>query len=344
MVTNLNRAEQIYNYPLYSAKRFPMFLHYCMQTAQSIASAIGCGKLSEMKILFDMIWSNFRYGIMDSREYKLFNFYHKTYKERKKYFTKRKYFKLIKTFDYGVFSRLIEKQNQYTDYSSFIHRKWMIVDEMCTKKELCDFIAEIGEVIAKPVSSDCGRGIEKITIKNQDVINRIFAGRLTSLYIIEEVVKNCKELQALNPYCLNTIRVTYVLDKNSTPNIFSVMLRTSSTKNAVVDNWGGGGILMEVEKDTGVVEKYGLDEQGNKYNMHPLTLKELTGFPIPHYKEMLQFATDVAKANSKVIYGGLDIAITDDAIELIEINFPPANIGYQVFGKGYLEEIEKLNK
>lgn len=121
------------------------------------------------------------------------------------------------------------------------------------------------------------------------------------------------------------------------------MLRTGATKGAVVDNWGGGGILMDVAVESGVVEKPGLDEQGNEYREHPITQTSLIGFQIPRYKEMIQFALQVASANPKVVHGGLDIAITDEAFELIEINFPPANIGYQSFGRGYLEELSKVS-
>lgn len=261
---------------------------------------------------------------------------------KENFFTKRKYFRLIKTFNYDVFSRLIEKQNQYIDYSMFIHRRWMIVDETCTREELYKFVAEIGEVIAKPSSSECGRGIEKVNISNRDILDSIYSNRYTTKYIVEEVVHNCKELHSLNPDSLNTVRVTYIIDKESRLQLFSVMLRTGASKDAVVDNWGSGGILMDVSVDSGIVDKPGLDERGNEYTIHPITKEKLIGYKIPRYKEMMEFAKEVASANRKVIYGGLDIAITDDAFELIEINFPPANIGYQVFGKGYLDEISKI--
>lgn len=339
----MTRAEQIYNYPLYSLKRFPTFIRYCKPTAKKIAAKAGEDR-SWLCILADMIWCDIRYGAMDSREYILFDLWNKSHDLRKTYFTKRKYFRLIKTFDFDVFSRLIEKQNQYIDYSTFIHRRWMIVDENCSKEELYKFVAKNGIAIAKPSSSDCGRGIEKVYINNTDILDRIHAERYSTKYIIEEVVCNCKELYSLNPKSLNTIRVTYVLDKDSRPYIFSVMLRTGASKNAVVDNWGSGGILMDVALDSGIVDKPGLDESGKEYTIHPITKKQLIGYKIPRYKDMIKFAAEVASVNKKVVYGGLDIAITDESFELIEINFPPANIGYQSFGRGYMDEISKINR
>ena len=289
-----------------------------------------------------MLWCNLRYGAM-GKDYTMFKFWSIPHQQRKTYFTTRKYYSLIKKFDYEVFSRLIEKQNQYIEYAPFIHRKWMLVDGECSKEQIIAFLTEVGVAIAKPASSDCGRGVERITLKDENIIDRIYANRNTEKYLVEKTVHNCKELDSLNPGSLNTVRVTYIIDKTLQPVIFSVMLRTGATKGAVVDNWGGGGILMDVAVDSGVVEKPGLDESGNEYTVHPITQTPLVGFQIPRYKELIQFATQVASANPKVVHGGLDIAISDEAFELIEINFPPANIGYQSFGRGYLDELNKIS-
>ena len=336
-----SREELIYNYPLYSLRRFPVFIRYCIPVAKKIGTGNGsCNNW--LRVLLDMIWCNFRYGAMDSREYLLFDFWKKPHNLKKTYFTKRRYFRLIKKFDYDVFSKLIEKQNQYKEYSSFIHRHWFFVNDKCSEEELFNFISAHKEIIAKPVSSDCGRGIEKLTILDKDKILEIYANRNEVQYLMEEVVNNCHEFQLLNPGSLNTVRVTYVINKKNEPNIFSVMLRSGVSQDVVVDNWGGGGILMDVDIESGIVLKPGLNEQGVEFAQHPITKTKLIGFKIPRYKEMLKFAKKVAMANPKVVYGGLDIAITDDAFELIEINFPPASIGYQSFGKGYLHEIEEI--
>lgn len=336
----MNRADRIYSYPLYSLKRLPKLLRYNKLDANALRKQGGIN--SAFLTQLDMLWCNLRYGAM-GKDYTMFKFWCIPHQQRKTYFTTRKYYSLIKNFDYEVFLRLSEKQNQYVDYAPFIHRKWMLVDGECSKEQIVAFLTEVGVAIAKPASSDCGRGVEKITLKDEDTINRLYANRNSEKYLVEEAVHNCKELDSLNPGSLNTVRVTYIIDKTSQPDIFSVMLRTGATKGAVVDNWGGGGILMDVAVESGVVEKPGLDEQGNEYKVHPITQTSLIGFQIPRYKEMIQFALQVASANPKVVHGGLDIAITDEAFELIEINFPPANIGYQSFGRGYLEELSKVS-
>ena len=68
-----SHQELIYNYPLYSIKRFPILIRYCKPTAKAIANKIG-GRKSWLSILADMIWCDIRYGAMDSRDYLLFEF------------------------------------------------------------------------------------------------------------------------------------------------------------------------------------------------------------------------------------------------------------------------------
>lgn len=277
---------------------------------------------------------------MDSREYVLFSFYNKSNKERREYFTKRNYFRLIRKFDKTEFINLIDKSNQYNAYSEFIHRKWILCDSSSEKSEILSFISDVGDVIFKPISSDCGNGIVKVSSCDIQTINEIL--KSNNVYIVEECLKNCKELDTLNPYSLNTIRVTYVITKSGDVNVFSVMLRTSGVNESIVDNWGAGGILLNVDIHNGVISSPGLDESQKEYYKHPVSLKPFIGFKIPQFNAVLDFAKTIANKNPRVIYGGLDIAITDKGLELIEVNFPPANIGYQVFGKGYLREIYSI--
>lgn len=292
-----------------------------------------------------MVWCNLRYGAMDSRDYLLFGFYKKKARERKKYFTKRKYFRLIKTFDKGTFLYFTEKENQYLEYSQFVNRKWMVIDEKTKWKEVCDFVNQCHDVILKPKSSDCGKGVLKISNGNSlERLRLIFENREKEGYLAEEVALNCKELDSLYPYSLNTVRITYVLRDNGQPLIFNVMLRCGTSEDSVADNWGAGGILMNVDILTGIVKQPGLDEKGNAYLYHPTTKTKIVGFEIPHYQEMIDFSKTVARHNRNIVYGGLDIAITPNGFKLIEINFPPAYVGYQVFGEGALNHLKMIGK
>ena len=252
---------------------------------------------------------------------------------------------MIKSFDKEIFLRLVEKENQYKEYGKFVNRKWLNIDENTEWQELCDFVKQCRHVILKPKSSDCGKGVLKFSSGDSlELLQHIYDNRREVGYLAEEVVANCTELDTFNPSSLNTVRVTYVLRKHAEPLIFSVMLRTGASKGTVTDNWGSGGILMNVDVKTGMVTQPGLDEAGNTYLYHPLTKTKIVGFEIPHYHDMIRFAKEVAAHNPAVVYGGLDIAITPSGFKLIEVNFPPAYLGYQVFGHGALRYLKMIGK
>ena len=337
-----SRADLIYQYKLYSIRRLPKFIKYSKARAKSIC------EMGERKSLYltllDMMWCNLAYGTINSEEYLLFRFFEKSHKERKKYFTRRKYYKMIKTFDYDTFARLSEKQNQYIEYADFIKRKWMVADKGTTKSELFQFVESLKITIFKPVSSDRGSGVEKIRNGESDKIEQLFHSTQMGVYLLEECLENCSELKNLNPSSLNTLRITYILRKDGTPHIFNALFRIGTTKDSVVDNWGAGGIMANVDLVSGKINSPGYDEKGNVFFRHPLSGIELIGFQIPRFKEALEFSKAVASVNKKVVFGGLDLAITEKGVELVEINFPPANVGYQVFGKGYLEDVMKINR
>ena len=336
----MSRAEAIYNYKLYSFSQVKKFSKYAWMTATELSKQYNRNKLF---LWLDMLWCNFRYGAMDTHEYHLYDFYHKSHKERSTYFTRRMYYRLIKSFDFATFKRLEEKDNQYKEYSPFIKRKWMVADENTKESDIIDFIAKMKSIIVKPVSSDCGNGIKVITVEDKSDIEIFLKAKAKTKFLLEEVISNCSQLRLISPNSLNTVRITYVLRKDGSPEIFSAILRMASGVDTIVDNWGAGGLAAEIDLEEGILIKPAIDETCKHFSVHPLSKVKLEGFKIPRFKELLEFALKAAMHNKKVLHGGLDIAITEKGFELVEINFPPANIMYQSFGKGALDKIQLMN-
>ncbi len=333
----MNRAEKLYYYPQHSILRF---LKYCYDVVGYSKQIPG----SRIVTVADMIWCNLRYGIMDPLEYDLFEFKEKSNAERETYFTKRQYYTLMKSFDKETFFRLIEKENQYEDYAPFIKRNWMLVECNTSEASVKSFLNENNPAICKPCSSEQGMGIQLVSLEDDEKIKELIAKATNSAFLLEERLENHKVLQAINPSSLNTVRVTYVLKKNGDPFFINAMLRAGGKKDAIVDNWGGGGVLYNIDVNAGKVICPGMDEKHTYYNQHPTSGVPMDGFQLPSWLELMAFADRVARHNPEVIYGGLDIAILEDRVELIELNFPPASLGYQVFGYGALPDIKMINE
>lgn len=334
----MTREERIYNYPLYSIRRFPTFIRYCIPVAKNIANKIyGGGKTGYISILFDMVWCNLRYGAMDSRDYLLFEFWKKSSVERNSFFTKRRYFRLIKSFDKKAFLHSGGKSYLYQKYADFIKRDWMLVDASTEEEQIIEFFAKHGQVLVKPLSSEQGRGIYIAKHYDyQDVVSiKANVSRKSASILLEEVCSNCEELNRINNSSLNTLRIYTIVLKNGDIQIPSVSLRCGCG-NTVVDNWGSGGVGYPIDIESGIVCGPGVDKKGNKHIYHPGTDVVMPGFIIPRFREACEMAMDIIRKDMKVVYAGHDIGILPDRLELIEVNFPG--------GHDFLQTLDQIGK
>ena len=314
----MSRGEHIYNYPLYSLKRFFTFLKYSKPIAQKVSSMDGRNYFS---VLLDMIWCNLRYGAMDSRDYWLFEFFKKSASERNSFFTKRRYFRLIKKFDRKTFVQMCEKDFMYKEFKDFIKRDWLLVNQNSSEDTILSFIKEHGKVLVKPVSDEQGKGVCKIEPLEKDKIKELVEHRNEKPFLLEEVLVNHPELDKINSNSLNTLRIFTIVPKGEKPKVISVSLRCGVGKTAV-DNWGAGGICYPVDLNYGIVFSYGKNKKGVEFAVHPETDIQMIGMKIPYYREAIQLALQSTTYNPNVLYAGCDVAITPNGPELIELNFP----------------------
>lgn len=321
----IKRAEELYNYKLYSFKQTKEFMHYAWQLADKISKEYGGNRLLNW---IDMLWCNVRYGVMHTVDYELFEFYRKSSLERDKFLTRRRYFAFIKSFDKETFYSLMEKSTIYKSYSEFIKRDWLLVDNSTEEGRIKDFIKLHNRAIVKPISSESGKGVYVLDADDVSSVDFLVEDKSRHTYLIEEICENCNELKKINPSSLNTLRIDTIVRPNQNVEIFSVHLRCGRG-DTVVDNWGSGGIGYPVDIETGLICGPGIDLNGNKYIVHPGTGQVVIGMKIPRYEEACQLAVDIISKNKKVVYAGLDLAILPDRIELIELNFPPAHLFLQ---------------
>ncbi len=313
-----SRGEQIYNYRLYSFKRFFTFLKYAKITAKELAQIT---KRHEWAIVLDMVWCNLRYGASHSRDYTLFDFVKKNGHERNTFMTFRRYYRMVKKFDKATFLRYTLKNNMYEDYGQFIKRNWMCLDGSQSREQVAGFLLKYKTVIVKPVSSDQGNGISKFTFSSRQECESFCDDYLGRNVIIEESLNNCEELNAIHARSLNTVRVYIIVNKDGCPDIVTMALRCGQS-DADIDNWGAGGVGYNIDLSYGVIDRPGRDKKGYFHVFHPGTDVCMVGYHIPMFNEVRQFALRVASLNKKVLFAGLDIAITPTGPELIEVNFP----------------------
>ena len=144
-------------------------------------------------------------------------------------------------------------------------------------------------------------------------------------YLVEECVKQHKDMDKLGASSVNTLRIV-TIRKNEKVNIMLRCIRMGNGVNAV-DNFHSGGMYSMFD-EKGIVITDAVDRKGNSYEKHPFTNTKIKGFKIPFYKETIDMCIKASEVIPEIRYIGWDIAITKDGPLIIEGNELP---GYDLY-------------
>ncbi len=192
-------------------------------------------------------------------------------------------------------------------------------------------------------------------VKNgKTVIENLFQEVISSEYLFQETIIQHDEMNKINPYSLNTIRIDTYTNKQGVSKIMSCFMRAGVNRSHV-DNFSSGGVLVGINTETGILYpeanssvRYGI---ARSYREHPDSGFRFGGFRVPFFREagdlVLKAATHVPQL--RVI--GWDVAITPDGPVLVEGNHNPGIVHSEIAQKGFynnpvvlelLEEIRQL--
>ncbi|MBP3626441.1 MAG: hypothetical protein J6J39_00165 [Clostridia bacterium] len=196
--------------------------------------------------------------------------------------------------------------------------------------------------IIKPFNGGNGRGIQIIDADKYDSFDKLcnyLKKEYPSGFVAEELIKQCKELAAVHPESVNTLRVfTVRFDDRIEFLPFSWRVGTGS---ACVDNGGSGGIFCALNNDGTVVSTS--DEKGRFYEIHPNTKHPLIGFTVPRFEEAKAFAKKLAQVVPSNRYCGWDLALTENGWIMQEGNWQGGIVAFQCpMQKGYRKEMDAI--
>lgn len=307
-------------------KRIKQAIPEFKEQAKLISDTYGRG--GQFYWLCSMFWCLVRYGARPI-DYVRFEFHKKSAKERNRYLTIYRYFRVVKHFGAGT-EGVSGKEEEYHTFSKFIKRDWQVIDKNTASQVAEDFIKNHGSSIAKPINGEQGKGVLKINDTNCKDFNDLLVERESTSFILEERVINCDELASINPSSLNTVRATTLIQKDGTPKILSIILRVGAP-GSHVDNWGAGGIGYNFDVETGVCNMYGRDKKNRPYVYHPGSNVQMIGFKLPRFEELKRYVYELTKVFPNARYVGWDIAITPKGFDLIEMNCPAGHDMFQSF-------------
>lgn len=273
-------------------------------------------------ILIDIIYCGIKYeaGYVD---YKLFEMYKLNKEERKTIVTRGKNNKIIKKFNNMKEAYKFEDKALFNKlYDKYLNRKWLLLDN--NLEEFKNFVQDEKEIIVKPLSLSCGKGVEKIKIVKKD-IEKLYNKLIENNQILVEQVAHQHEIISnVYPYAVNTVRIVTLNKK-----VVAAFIRFGNNKN-VVDNFNHGGMVTTINIETGMVEFPAIDKSGNVYEVHPMTNTKIIGLKIPLWNKIKKLCIEACNITPEIGYIGWDVCVGEKKPCLIEGNDFPGHDLYQL--------------
>jgi hypothetical protein len=139
-------------------------------------------------------------------------------------------------------------------------------------------------------------------------------------FLVQERIVQHKDMNALNPSCINTLRVITV-KTGQVVQPFSIFQRIGINGN-YVDNGLQGNIIAGIQKETGKLMEYAItpDIKNFKIKKHPQTQTVFKDFKIPFYNQAIETTLSLHLLFQHFFMIGWDIGITPNGPIVIEAN------------------------
>lgn len=264
----------------------------------------------------------------DFDEYFAYQYYRYSKEARKEFVTDTE--KSIFCLNYNpreVINFFQNKGNTYKCLAEFYKRDVCIVkDSEQDMQPLKEFLEKHSKFIIKPIGASMGNGIQIVSDMSPEEV----MGQLKEFpdgIIVEELIKQSKQMASLHESSVNTIRMSIFLTNGKKHLLYPFV--KMGRGGSIVDNGAKGGLLGAIDTETGIVTSV-MDENGKSYIVHPDTGMPLLGFQIPDWQEAINLAKHMIDYNPKCHYVGWDLAHTDQGWVLVEGNSCGQFVGFQL--------------
>lgn len=280
---------------------------------------------SKVYTFFDILVCAAKYGA-GYYDYLMFGFYDMNGRQRDTYLTRVRNKKIMDLMNDPAFSDEFDDKLRFNKtFAAYLGRK-TLNGETATEEELAEFLRGQEAIFAKINHGDCGRGVEKLYVKDFDSPAAMLAYiREHGLVVLEHVLPQHEDMARLHPSSVNTMRIlTDLVDGQVHIAYITVKMGRG---DGVCDNSGQGGILCRVDPQSGKIISPATDDYFNVYEKHPDTGIVLQGYQLPMVDRAVAMAKEAALVFPQVGHVGWDMAITPTGPAIIEGNeFPGTDL------------------
>ena len=233
----------------------------------------------------------------------------------------------------------------YTKYGKFYKRGIAFCEGKQGKDEFISLVVGKDRIIVKPLNASCGRGVKIVEIpqesEKQNELYDALASEYNGSFVAEEVIVQVPEMAKFHPNSVNTVRVP-TIRMDDEVRVIHPFMRIGQHGNCV-DNAGAGGIICEVDVETGELLATG-DEMGKRFTDHPNTGEKIIGFVIPEWESAKALVRELAMVLPSNRYTGWDLALTENGWVLVEANRRGQFVWQIASQTGFRREINQILK
>ncbi len=287
---------------------------------------------NKIATFFDMSWCAYKYGA-GYMDYDILEFWNKNKEQRATVLTRGMNTKYVRKLNNREYWHYLDNKSEFNEkYAKYVNRGW-IAPLKDNEEKVLEWLKTRDVIIAKPENQCSGKGILKIDVaeyrkngKEKELYNYLLENNIT---LLEEVIQQCDEMNKIYPKSVNTIRVVTVIDNDGVPQVLASAMRIGGN-NSYVDNFNQGGLVITVDRETGITSDVAVDINGKEHTVHPNTKTQIANIKVPRWDEIISTCKEAALVVPEVRYVGWDVAITPTGITLIEGNQIPGYDLYQM--------------
>jgi hypothetical protein len=283
---------------------------------------------SKSSVFVSFIHDYLAYGV-NPKEYFWFHFDGKTPEQKKTFFTKKMFQKLIKRNNDPAFVQILNDKYIFSrTFSEFTGRKVIRSGKAMDMKDLEIIFEDTERVVYKPKDGSGGEGVQVFDKKDYPDLN-VLADKFRSMPdgVVEQWIKQNEAMSVAYPDAVNYIRVA-TLYRDGQCHWLGAVFTLGRNHNKITNSFQGA-LFGLINVESGVVTTDLCSYSDEIFKEHPDTGFVAKGFQVPYWKEVLELTAKAAAVVPQVGYIGWDVAIAENGPVLIEGNSVSA--GYYAY-------------
>lgn len=215
----------------------------------------------------------------------------------------------------------------------FIKNKGNILDfqnGLRSYEDVYEKLVSEGALVIKPFAMGKGNGVNLLAHREgKDYIDSHEVGKEDIIallkkrdgYIICEFMKQHEYADRIYDKTVNTIRFITMRDIETHDfKIFFAVQRIGRKETIPVDNGSKGGLVANIDLDTGVLSEARCLKELGSFKIHPDSGNPIEGVVIPNWERIKQQMLDVCKNIPYMDFIAWDLLLTEEGICVIEAN------------------------